>query len=410
MQLRKLYRTIENIASRKFDTAEDLLKRVVEEIVRIEEIKLKGGRVWKFEPKTGCYVLLAQAGDIQTIKPQYRIKVKDYPIFLQLFETRTALATEENLYLREQGIKNYSATGIGDKVKWRDKLVYRYVLAFNADHIDENLTSTLNIISAALSSVLRSKRMEQKVSMLSRDIDKASDIQRSILPQHEMRFNKYELYGISIPDRIVGGDFFDYLQVEGDSERLGFVIGDAASKGFSAAAQALYVSGALRMGFEFQTKINSLLSRVNKLLAKTFSEEHFVSLFYGELTDDKNGLVIYANCGHNNPILFRCKSNSTEFLEATGQMLGPFPEGTFKTESFMMEPDDILLLYTDGITEAQNEDGTYYGEQRLVEHLMNHCHSSSKEITQLILEDVQKFNTLTENSDDKTIVTIKRIN
>lgn len=409
MQLRKLYRTIENIASQSFVTEEDLLQHVVQEIVRNEEIKIKGGRVWKLDAKTGSYLLVRQVGDVEPIKANYQIKIKDYPIFLELPKVRTLLANEENAYLRDRGIKNYSATGIGEKIQWHGKTLYRYVLAFNADHIDENLTSTLNIVSSALSSVLRGKRSEQKAKALARDIDKAREIQQSILPQHEMRFHKYELYGVSVPDRIVGGDFFDYLQAEGDPERLGFVIGDAANKGFSAAAEALYVSGALRMGFEYQTKISVLLSRINKLLNKTFSEEQFVSLFYGELTDDKNGLIIYANCGHNNPILLRSQSQSCEFLETTGQFLGPFPDGTFKTESFLMQKNDVLLLYTDGITEAENAEGAFYGELRLVNLLTEHCRKTPKEITQIILEDVQKFGTLSERSDDRTLLVIKRI-
>ncbi len=408
MQLRKLYRTIENIASRSAENEEELLKQVISEIVTNEEINLKGGRTWKFDHKTGTYVLIYQVGDMEMIRENYRIKVKDYPLFYELPRVRTVLETEQDQYLRKRGILKYSATGIGDKIRWRGHLLYRYVLAFNADHLDESLTSTLNIISSALSSVLRSKKIERKTQVLERDLDKAREIQKSILPQHELFYHSYELYGISLPDRIVGGDFFDYLQIEDDPERLGVVIADAASKGLSAASEALYTSGALRMGFEYQTKISSLLSRINKLLNKTFSEEHFVSLFYCELTDDKNGLVIYANCGHNNPILLRAGSNRTESIEATGQILGPFPEERFKTENFLMKGGDVLLLYTDGVSEATNEQGEFYGEQRITDRLIEYRDRSSKEITSLILEDVQKFNSSGTQSDDKTIVTIKR--
>ncbi|MBI1807055.1 MAG: serine/threonine-protein phosphatase [Ignavibacteria bacterium] len=409
MQLRKLYRTIENIASRNVDNEEDLLKDVIQEIVRSEEINIKGGRIWKFDPKTGSYVLLHQLGEMAPIRQHYRVKVKDYPIFLELPKLRTVLGNEQDQYLRKHGILNYSATGIGETIRWKGNTLYRYILAFNADHLNETLTSTLNIISSALSSVLRTKKIERKAQVLERDIDKARDIQKSILPQHEMRFQSYELYGVSIPDRIVGGDFFDYLQVDGDNERIGVVIGDAASKGLSAAAQALYTSGALRMGFEYQTKISSLLSRVNRLLHKTFSEEHFVTLVYCELTDDKNGLVIYANCGHNNPILLRARNTAGEMIETTGQILGPFPNESFKTDNFLMNKGDILLLYTDGVSEATNEHGEFYGEQRIIDRLLEHREQNAKDITCLILDDVQKFNSVGTQSDDKTIVTIKRI-
>jgi sigma-B regulation protein RsbU (phosphoserine phosphatase) len=162
------------------------------------------------------------------------------------------------------------------------------------------------------------------------------------------------------------------------------------------------------MGFEFQTKIGSLLGRVNRLLNKTFSDSHFVSLFYAELTDDKNGLVLYANCGHNNPILYRSGDKTTEFLEATGQMLGPFPDEVFRVENVLMNKADILLLYTDGISEATNEQGEEYGEDRIVQCIKRHAGRTPKEITQHLLEDVQAFNSLGTRSDDKTIVTIKR--
>ncbi|MBI5216432.1 MAG: serine/threonine-protein phosphatase [Ignavibacteriae bacterium] len=409
MQIRKLYRTIETIASRSFTNEEELLKNVLQAVIRNEEISMKGGRLWRFDSKTGTYALIFQDGEIERIRANFRVKVKDYPIFSELAQVRTVLAKEHDKYLRERGILKYSATGIGEKIQWRGKTLYRYMMAFNADNIDENLTSTLNIISAALNSALSGKKIERQARKLEAEMDKAREIQRSILPQHEMRFNKYELYGVSLADLVVGGDFFDYLQFEQDTERLGVVIGDAASKGFSAAAQALYVSGALRMGFAFQTKIGSLLSRINALVHQTFSEEQFVSLFYCELTDAKNGLVLFANCGHNHPIVYRHQTGSHEFLETTGQMLGPFPEATFKTENILMNKGDILLLYTDGVSEARNEQGEFYGERRIVEQMEKHHKNSAKDITRLLLEDVQTYSASSEHADDKTIVTIKRV-
>ena len=82
MQLRKLYRTIESIAFKKFENEEELLRHALHEIVQNEEIKINGGRAWKFDPKTGSYELLHQVGDMESIRQHYRIKIKDYPIFL----------------------------------------------------------------------------------------------------------------------------------------------------------------------------------------------------------------------------------------------------------------------------------------------------------------------------------------
>ncbi|HLF13929.1 MAG TPA: PP2C family protein-serine/threonine phosphatase [Bacteroidota bacterium] len=408
MHVRKLYRTIETIGSKKFDREENFLRDVLTEIVQNEEIMIKGGRIWKLNSRGGSYDLFAQVGEVEQIKTPYRILVSDYPLFLELPKVRTIIGDEHDEYLRNRGIHHYSATGIGPRVSVNGHTLFQYVMAFNADELNDKFTATLNIIGSAVTAALATRKSERRTKILEQDIDKAREIQRSILPEHEKRFNKYELYGVSVPDRIVGGDFFDYLEIEGDNERLGFVIGDAASKGLSAAAQALYTSGAIRMGFEYQTKISSLLSRVNKLLNKTFSEEHFVTLFYGELTDDRNGLVIFANCGHNNPILYRAATGATEFIETTGQIMGPFPNEVFRTENFMMSAGDVLFLYTDGVSEAMDQNEQFYGEERIGQLLREHHTLAAKAITQTVLDDVQKFSSHGVQSDDKTIVTIKR--
>lgn len=408
MNLRKLYHTIETIDSQKFENDESLLLHVLKEVIQNEDIGIQGGRIWKLVPRTGCYELIHQIGAMQKIKTRYRIKAKNYPFFLELPKVRTVIADENDRYLRKRGIRQYSATGIGAIVEWRGQMLYRYVVAFNADRLGDTLTTTLNIIGAALNALLRSKTIEHKAQVLERDLDKAYEIQKSILPREEVHFDRYEIYGTSLPDRIVGGDFFDYLCVEGDQERMGVVIGDATSKGMSAAVEALYVSGALRLGFQLQSKMSVLVSHVNRLLHRTFADDHFISLFYTELTAGKNGLVLYVNCGHNNPILLRAGSNAPEFLAATSQVLGPFPNEVYKTESVLMGEGDILLLYTDGITEATNERGEFYGEKRLVEKLLECRGRNPKDITQHILRDVQSFNHSGTQRDDKTVVAIVR--
>jgi phosphoserine phosphatase RsbU/P len=408
MDQHKLYRTIRFLSEQKFRTEEQLLGHVLESIISSEDIPIKGGRIWKLEPSQGTYRLIRQLGDIESIQHNFRIRVLDYPLFLQLPRKGTIVGTETNRYLRQRGIKLYSATGVGEKLQWKGHTLYRYVLAINAEYLKQEMTYALNIIGNTLTSVLQNRRVESKAKLLEQDLDKAREIQKSILPEHELRFHNYDLYGVSLPERVVGGDFFDYLHASDDKDRLGVVIGDAASKGLSAAAQALYVSGALRMGIEFQTKLSTLIGRVNLLVNKTFKTEQFISMMYAELTNSNNGLVVYANAGHSTPILLHAKTDEIERLKATGQILGPFPAEKYHTEYVLMGKGDILLLYTDGMTDASNEKGEMYGEQRLVQKLRELKHKSPREICQLLLEDVQIHNKLVEYSDDKTIVAIKR--
>ncbi len=408
MDQHKLYRTIRLLSEVKFRTEEQLLGHVLENVIQSEEIPIKGGRIWKLEHATGSYRLLRQYGEMEEISKNFRIRVLDYPVFLQLPRKGTVLATETNKYLRQKGIRHYSATGVGEKITWKDYTLYQYVIAINAEFLKNDMLYVLNIIGTALTAALKNRRIESKAKLLERDLDKAREIQKSILPEHEVRFHNYDIYGVSLPDRVVGGDFFDYLHASGDRDRLAVVIGDAASKGLSAAAQALYVSGALRMGIEYQTKLSTMMSRLNLLVNRTFDAEHFISMVFAEFTDSDNGLVFYANAGHSNPILLRGDTDQAEMLRATGQILGPFPGEKYRTEYTLMNRGDILLLYTDGIVEATNERKEMYGEQRLIHKLRELKLKTPREICQLILEDVQVYNRLVEYSDDKTLVVIRR--
>lgn len=408
MDQHKLYRTIKLLSDVKFRTDEQLLGHILENIITNDAIPITGGRIWKLEHNSGTYRLLRQYGEMEPIKKNFRIRVLDYPLFLQLDRKGTVVGTETNRYLRQKGITHYSATGVGDKVFWKSYNLYQYVLGINSEYLKQDMIYALNIIGSALTSALRGRRSETKAMALERDLDKAREIQRSILPEHELRFNNYDLYGISISERVVGGDFFDYLQASDDKDRLGVVIGDAASKGLSAAAQALYASGALRMGVEFQTKMSTLVSRLNRLVNKTFTPEHFISMVYAEFTESDNGLVSYVNAGHSYPILLRGATEEVETLRATGQIIGPFPNAKYRTEFTIMKRGDILMMYTDGIVEASNDNQEMFGEQRLIEALKKNRSRTPKEICQQILEEVQLHNRLVDYSDDKTMVVIKR--
>ena len=408
MNQRQLYKTIESFDSTKFDSSEELLTHVLHRIVQTDSIEIQGGRVWKLNSSKYAYELVTQAGAVDKIKPHFVVKVDEYRMFKILPKHRTVVAKETNSYLRSKGILKYSATGVGEIVKLKGADLYRYVMSFNTDLTHEQVAPTLNIIGIAVTSMLRSRHIERKSAQLEKDLDKAREIQRSILPEHELRFHNYELFGVSVADKVVGGDFFDYI-VSDEKDRVSIAIGDAASKGISAAVQALYVSGALRMGASYQTKIPALIRRINTLVHRTFTDDRFLTLFYGELIEDKQGLCVYVNAGHPNPILYRSKTDTTESLGSTGNIIGPFPDQIFHSEGIMISKGDILLLFTDGVTEAMDGAGSQYTEKRLIERLMEFKHQKAKDIARLILEDVQKFSSKSKYSDDKTVVVIKRI-
>lgn len=286
--------------------------------------------------------------------------------------------------------------------------LYQFLLAFNGNIINDEFLYTLNIISVTINSIIRTKRIESKAKDNITELAKASEIQRSILPEHGYEFGNYQMYGVSIPDKIVGGDFFDYISIA-DDNKLCIAIGDAASKGISAAAQALYISGALKMGVSYDVGFTTLLKRIGNLVNETFPNERFVTLFLCELYKDKKGLCVYVNAGHNSPFVLKSGSTDLISLSSTGSVLGPSPNQDYYLDSLYLEKGDSLILYTDGIVEATNEKFEFYGEERLKKLIIQNKNAGPEIMCKKIIESVQKYSANGKYSDDRTLVIIRRV-
>ncbi len=408
MDQRKLYKTVETIASGDFSSEKGMMIEVLNQLISDEKIKITGGRIWQLLPEEQSYKLLFQTGKLDRIKENFRLKIKEYPIFDFIAKERTILGNETNSVLREKGIFKYSASGVGYKIKLNGKNYYEYLLALNSEEINEDLRLALNIIATALTSQIKHKRSSISAEHLRADIDKARELQKSILPEHEYRFFDYELFGVTAPAEIVGGDFFDYLGI-GDEDKLAVTVGDAASKGVSASAEAMYISGALRMASNFEIKISPLMKRMNKLVNKIFADDKFASFFYGELSTEKSGLFLYSNAGHNPPIFLKNDSNNVTLLNPTGPVFGPTPNAKYSVESIHILPGDLLFIYSDGVTDAADQKFNNFGEERLIKLLKKIKHQSAKEITYRVLDEVIRFSKNGQYQDDKTIVAIKRL-
>ncbi len=409
MEQRKLYRTIEILASQSFESFHDLLHEILIQIVNNEEIDVSGGRIWKLDESDVAYKLLYQTGDAFEIENGFVLHLYNHPIFKLITNERTILADETNLELIKKGIFKYSATGIGKKIKIGEDSYYQYLMALNSDHIDDELRYTLNIVSTILTSKLFERHLSKSQQHLIADIDKAKQLQKSILPEHEFRFHDYDLFGVTIPAENLGGDFFDYLKIGDDEDRMAIVVGDAASKGISAAAEAMYISGAIRMASMFEIKISPFMFRLNHLINKIFSDDRFSTMFYGEISKDKKGLFLYANAGHPPAIYVSKAKNTITLLEPTGPLLGVTPNSKYETDSLNFEPGDMLIIYSDGITEAANGEYDFYEEERLQSLILENLHVTPKELVYTILDDVNTFSTTNSKyQDDKTLVVIKK--
>ncbi len=409
MQQRKLYKTIEKIASQAYRDEKEMLIEVINQIVKDENINIDGGRIWKLEPDKKQYILLYQTGRIDKIEPKFSVKLKEYPIFELISKNRTVSGKETNRDLRRKGIFKYSASGVGNKIKVEGKFYYEYLLALSGNRVDDDFLYTLNIIATALTSQIKQKKYSQKTKKLLEGLDQARDLQKSILPEHKFIFHDYEVFGLTYPAEIVGGDFFDYLEIGDDGDRLGVTVCDAASKGVSASAEAMYISGALRMASSFEIKISPLMKRMNLLVNKIFADDKFASMFYGELSTDKSGLFLYANAGHNPPLFIKNTTKEVLLLNPTGPVLGPAPHIKFCIDSINFQKNDVLLIFSDGVIDSTDKDFNPYGDERLVEKIKSLCHLSPEEIAYSILKDVILFSKDGKYSDDKTLVVIKKV-
>lgn len=409
MDQKKLYKTVESIASKKFKHEKDILIYVLNSIVDNKEINVNGGRIWQLDTEKKSYKILYQTGKLEKINSDFSIGLEIYPIFDIIAQKRTILGSETNPELREKGIFKYSASGVGDKIKLNGKFYYEYLLALSSDNINEELRLTLSIIATALTSHLKQRKISKREERLKADINRARDLQRSILPEHEYSFHDYDLFGLTVPAEIVGGDFFDYLEIGDSNDRLGITIGDAASKGLSAAAESMYISGAIRMASTFEIKISPLMKRMNQLVNKIFDDDKFASLFYGEISTDNKGLFLYANAGHNPPMFIRKDSDEIILLHSTGPVLGPAPNAQYLTDNINFSIGDVLLLYSDGITESVNNKNEQYEEERLEKLLRKIKHLTPKEIAYSIIDEVVKFSIKGKYTDDKTLVVIKKV-
>lgn len=409
MNQRDIYLLVSKMISGDYKNEIEFLSTLIHDIVENPDFGINGGRVWEIDAETKSYEIRYQYGDVVSIPPDYKLKIEDQPVLESLAEERTSLRRESDPMLLEHGITVYSVTGVGEFVRINKKNFFQYVLGFNAPEILQSFFETLSIIGSLATITIRDLQSKLVQRKIERDINKASEIQKSLLPEHYIEFADYKIFGAVIPDSSVGGDYFDYLKnMDDEDDSLGILVCDAASKGLSASIQALFVSGAIRMARYFSPKISSLISRLNTLIYETFPFERFVTLFYCELSKTSNRMVVYSNAGHCSQIHYRVGRDEFNYLPPTGGLLGIVHHQKFAVENFIMRKGDLLCLFTDGILEAQDRDGNFYGNERIETQIRLNYNKTPQEIALAIIDDVQKFSVGTAYNDDKTVIIIKR--
>src|SRR5713101_657596 len=235
------------------------------------------------------------------------------------------------------------------------------------------------------------------------EIEIAKQVQARLFPQSQPPLKTLEYAGLCIQARKVGGDYYDFLSLGGD--RLGFVIGDISGKGIAAALLMANLQANLRSQCAIALdQPQRLLCSVNQLFCDNTPDGAFATLFFAEY-DDTACRLRYANCGHLPALLLR-KDCSVERLDATATVLGIFKDWDCTIGECKLGAGDVLILYTDGITESYNSDDEQFGEQRLIEALQRHREAPSQSVLSSIVDEVHRFSHH-EQHDDITLIIAK---
>ncbi|HEY7449567.1 MAG TPA: SpoIIE family protein phosphatase [Vicinamibacterales bacterium] len=229
----------------------------------------------------------------------------------------------------------------------------------------------------------------------------AGEIQRALLPQSEYRAPGFEVVASSVPCRAIGGDFFDYFTLSEGAFAL--VLGDVTGKGPAAALLAAVLQGIFTANAPRSLTPAVVLAQANDALLRRAIRARFATVFYAVLSPD--GRVAYCNAGHNAPILLG--QHGMKRLESGGPFIGAFERAMFGEETLQLEPGDLLVAFSDGVTEARNADGQEFGEDRLLACIEGHRALAPAALLDSLLDTVQQFSAGAGQRDDLTALVLR---
>ena len=251
--------------------------------------------------------------------------------------------------------------------------------------------------------VIRLKSLEERKKS-EQELALAQETQESLLPRFLPQFENFRIHAFNNPTRYVGGDFYDFLQLS-SGEWVG-VLADVSGKGMSAALLSSMVLGALSMEFRSRTQPQDVLNRVNQLLCEKSLPFQFVTLFLFLLSP--HGMGQFISAGHNPAYLFRSATGKIEELTACGLILGAFDFVSYQSCPLQLCKGDILVVYSDGLTDAQNQQEEMFGEERLLEIIRQEAPAGSSALEEKFLKAIEEFTQGMPQTDDITFVVVEK--
>jgi sigma-B regulation protein RsbU (phosphoserine phosphatase) len=275
-----------------------------------------------------------------------------------------------------------------------------------AAYDESNLELLTALASQAAISVERAVLHEKMLSgqQIQAQLSVARQIQLTFLPKRDPQLAGYDISGINIPSGEVGGDYFDFIHII--DQHTGIAIADVSGKGIPASLIMAAFRASLIAEIRNNFTISTICGKVNRLLTESLEEGNFVTAFYGVL-DSRNHVLTFANCGHNYPVWLRTDDTVCHLTEG-GLPLGFSDTSLYEERPVSILPGDLILFYTDGVTETADTHGEEFGQERLLAALRRCRDLPAREIHRRIYDEVRNFAGEGHVFDDLTMIVLKR--
>jgi phosphoserine phosphatase RsbU/P len=283
--------------------------------------------------------------------------------------------------------------------------------AFNmeSDQLDAYSPLDLEMVRAfanqAALSITRARLYRETIAKnrIEDQLQVARDIQKSFLPRIPPAYPGFDFDAINISSEQVGGDYFDFISIV--DHQLGITIADVSGKGLPASLIMASYRASLIAEIRNNYAIRTIMRKVNNLIFESVERGNFVTAVYGVL-DTKNRIFTFSNAGHNPPFILR-KSGEVESLTDGGLILGIVPDRQYQERPVYFGPGDIMVMYTDGVTDTENDKGEQFEIERLVELVKKNRRLPAKEIRAKVFDAIERFRHVDYQPDDLTLVVVK---
>lgn len=268
----------------------------------------------------------------------------------------------------------------------------------------EDLNVTLDKTLLHIKNLLDSYKTKSKLEGILYELNVASEIQQSILPRDFIQNEYLQMYAMMTAAKQIGGDFYDFFWLTPEKNKLALVIADVSGKGVPAALFMTVSRTLIRAhAYHHIDSPSACLTAVNNVLCRDNTTVMFVTLFYSIL-DIETGVLSYTNAGHNPPHIIRQAGGVETLTRKHGMALGVMEDINYAHDQVTLSPNDMLLLYTDGVTEAENAAGNMYSDEKLVTDLEKYRNLAANELINTIRSDITRFAANHPQSDDITLL------